>query len=179
MRPNRIFRNGHIVAINVSLIVVLLLSSMALNTQKPANFSGSWQFDKAKSDLDKLESGYTGNVILKITQTATTIAFSEIYKQQGSQDWETAIESYNLDGKERTSTHKDIGTNKKSAKWSDDKQSLTITNIDTQSLKGVLQDFTVIDKYTLSADGKTLTIERYRKNPVTGESKAKKIYSKN
>jgi len=179
MRPNRIFKQGRIVAINVSLIAILLLSSMALNTQKPVNFSGSWQFNRAKSDLDKLDSGYSGNIILKITQTPTTIAFSEIYKQQGSPDWETAIESYNLDGKERTTTHKDIGTNKKTAKWSDDKQSLTITNIDTQSLKGVPQDFTVIDKYTLSADGKTLTIERYRKNPVTGESKAIKIYSKN
>jgi hypothetical protein len=41
-----------------------------------------------------------------------------------------------------------------------------------------LQDFIVADTYSLSADGKTLTIERYRKNPVTGEAKAKKVYLK-
>jgi len=156
---------------------MLLLSSVALKAQAPTNFSGKWQYEKAKSVVDKFEPEFDGTIILEITQNAATISFAEVYKREGSADWKTAVESYKLDGKEQITKH-DVGTNKYSAKWSADKKVLTITNTDTQKLKGVLQDFLVIDTYSLSADGKTLTIERYRKNPVTGETKAKKVYSK-
>lgn len=172
MKPNYLFKQGHVL-----LVIILLISTISLKAQAPTNFSGKWQYEKAKSVVDKLEPNFDGAIILEITQNAATISFAEIYKREGSADWKTAAETYKLDGKEQVTKH-DVGTNKYSASWSADKKVLTITNIDTQTLKGVLQDFIVIDTYSLSADGKTLTIERYRKNPVTGETKAKKVYSK-
>lgn len=177
MKPNRLFGQMHRVMINVSLIFMLLLTSMTSNAQTPTNFSGKWQFDKTKSTSDKVEMNYDGTIILEITQDADTISFSEIYISTGNPDWKTAVETYKLDGKEQITKH-EVGTNKNSAKWSQDKKVLTITNLDTQELKGVLQDFLVADTYQLSEDGKILTIERYRKNPVTGETKAWKVYGK-
>jgi len=156
---------------------MLLTSSKGLMAQAPTNFSGKWQYDKSKSVVDKLDPKFDGTIILEVTQNATSISFAEIYKRQGAADWKTSADTYTLDGKEKV-TKSDIGTSKKTAKWSADKKVLTITNIDTQTLNGVLQDFIVIDTYSLSTDGKILTIERYNKNPVTGETKAKKVYSK-
>lgn len=170
MRPKQFFKH-------VPFILILLLLSINIKAQSPTNFSGKWQFDKAKSIIDKLEPDYDGTIVLVVTQNPTTISFSEIYTHPDRPEWKTAADSYKLDGKEQIKKS-DIGTSKSSAKWSEDKKVLTITNLDTQKLKGVLQDFLIVDTYNLSDDGKTLTIERYRKNPVTGETKAKKVYLK-
>jgi hypothetical protein len=177
MKTTQLFRQDHIRMMNLSIILMLLLSSMALKAQNPTDFSGKWQFDKIKSIPDQIEPDYEGTIIMEITQDAATITFGETYIHPDRPDWKTAIESYNLDGKEQT-TKSNVGSNKHSAKWSQDNKVLTITNLDKQKLKGVLQDFLVTDSYYLSDDGKTLTIERYRKNPVTGETNAKKVYLK-
>lgn len=177
MRTRRLIRQEHIKMMNLSLIFIFLLTSMTLIAQNPTNFAGKWQFDKLNSIPDQIEPDYDGTIIMEITQNATTISFDEIYIHTGRDDWKTATETYKLDGKEQI-TNSSVGTNKKSAKWSPDKKILTIKNLDKQKLKGVLQDFLVTDTYQLSDDGKTLTIERYRNNPVTGESNAKKVYLK-
>ena len=114
---------------------------------------------------------------MEVIQNAATISFTETYKRAGTKDWKTAADIYKLDGKEQI-TETEIGTSKKTAKWSADKKVLTITNIETQTLDGVLRDFLVKDSYKLDDNGKMLIIERYRKNPVTGETNAKKVYIK-
>ena len=177
MIPNRTIKLRHMVSAKVAIIFLLFLSSTTLNAQTPTNYSGKWQFNRTKSILDKIEPDYDGTIILEIVQNSDSITFGEIYIRPGSPDWKTATESYNLNGKEKI-TKSGVGTNKNSATWSEDKKVLTITNTDTQKLKGVLQDFFVRDSYILSDDGLTLTIERYQKNPVTGETKVKKVYSK-
>ena len=114
---------------------------------------------------------------MRITQSASTIAFSEVYKKQGSADFKTAPDTYSLDGKEKVKKD-ETGISRKSTKWSQDKKVLTITNHDTPSLEGVAQDFLIVDSYKLSDDGRTLMLERYYKNPVYGEARVKKLYSK-
>jgi hypothetical protein len=177
MRQYRFFSQCHFLLGSLSLILVFILSTLALKAQTPTNYSGKWQFDKAKSTPDKIEPDYDGTIILIITQNSTTITSSEIYKHPERSDWETAKDLYQLNGKEQV-RKSSVGTNKRLAKWSEDKKVLSITNLDTQTLKGVLQDFLVIDTYKLSEDGKILTIERYRKNPVNGETNAQKVYNK-
>lgn len=163
--------------INVFVLYGCLMSAAPVLAQAPANFAGQWQYDKAGSSPDTLQPAFDGTVILRITQTASTIAFSEIYKQKGSPDFTTAPGTYSLDGKERV-TKGQTGISKESAKWSPDKKVLTITSLETQTLRGVAQDFLVVDSYTLADNGRTLTLERYSKNPVTGEGRAKKLYRK-
>lgn len=177
MKPNRHLSQKHIGMLNVSFILVLLCSSMLLQAQTPTSFSGKWEFDTTKSSPGLLESTYGGTVIRQITQNPSTITFFEIWKKPGNADFKTANASYALDGKERIKKN-DIGTRRSSAKWSQDKRILTITNRDTQTLKGVAQDFLNEDSYTLSSNGRILTIEQYSKNPVTGETRSKKVYNK-
>lgn len=158
-------------------IFMLLVSFLPLVAQTTADFSGKWEFDKKASSAGLTESNYDGSVIMTIKQTVSSISISETWLKPGNPDFNTAADSYTLDGKEQVQKH-EVGTSRKSAKWSADKKVLIITNLDIQTLKGKLENFLVTDSFTLSADGKTLTIERYSKNPVLGESTVKKVYHK-
>ncbi len=170
MKPNQLFTG-----IGCMLIFMAFLGN--LKAQSPVNFSGKWQYDRANSDKDKFESELDGTVILEINQTNDSISFSETYIYPDRPQWKTSADSYKIDGKEQI-TKSSVGKSKKSAKWSPDKKLLIVTNIDTQTVKGVLQEFIVSDTYSLSADKKTIMLERYRKNYVTGETKSKKIYTR-
>ena len=177
MKTNEPFRENRMASINALLILLFLLTALIPKAQTPTNFSGKWEYDKAQSSSGTVESNYDGSVIRQITQNPTKITYGDIYIRPGSTEWKTSTVTYDLNGKEKITKH-DVGTNKCIAKWSADKKVITITNTDTQSLKGVLQDFLVVDSFKLSENGKTLTIERYSKNSVTGETKAKIVYHK-
>jgi hypothetical protein len=150
---------------------------MNLKAQTPTNFSGKWEFDKTKSSPGFVESNYDGTVIMQIIQNSSTIKFYDTYIHPDRSDFKTSADSYTLDGKEKIEKS-DIGTTKKSTKWSLDKKVLTITNFDTQPLDGVAQDFLLVDSLKLSDNKLTLTIVRYSKNPVTGETTTNKVYNK-
>jgi len=177
MKPNLLLKHKHGAIIHAAFALLFLLTTMTLKAQTPADFSGKWEFDKSRSGPDVAEPNYDGTVILEIAQSATNISFVEIYIHPDRSDWKTSAELYNLDGKEQV--RKDnSGTNRRSTRWARDKKVLTITNLDTQTEDGVSQDFSVVDSLALSDAGQTLTIDRYRKNPVTGETRAKKVYRK-
>lgn len=177
MRQQSLFRSGHFATISVSLILTFLLSAMALRAQIPTNFSGKWEFDKAKSSSGIIDSGFEGTVTRQITQNSSVITFRDIYIRNGSSDWKTADESYKLDGKEQI---KKDGANvsRKSAAWSHDKKVLTLTYRETYVEEGVSKELLVAESYKLFDDGKTLTIETYSKNQVTGERKTQSVYHK-
>ncbi len=177
MKPHRCSLRTRICLFTTLLTLSLIFTTGILKAQKLANFAGTWEFDKQASTGDLIESKYDGIVLRQITQNASTISFKDTWKKPGEQDFITAAETYYLDGKERVKKS-DIGTRKNSATWSADKQILTIKNLDTQTLKGVPQDFLVTDSYTLSDGGRVLTIEEYSKNPVKGETRATKVYRK-
>jgi hypothetical protein len=177
MIPDRLVRKSQNAMITVSLFVLFLSSTTTLNAQIPTNFSGKWEFDKTKSNLTKIDVSYDGTVILEIIQDPARITFAEIYRSAGSPDWKTSTDVYTLDGKEH-SKKDDRGTRTKTAKWSPDKKFLAITNIDRQTAHGVTKEFIGLDTLTLSDNGRTLTIDKYYKNPVTGDMTAKKIYHK-
>jgi hypothetical protein len=177
MRPNRPFKQTHIALINLPILFMCIFSSITLQAQTPANFSGTWEFDKTKSDPGFVESKYDGSVVRHITQNSSSIKYSDTYIHPDRPDFNTASESYNLDGKEKIEKHS-VGTSKKFTKWSQNKKILIITNLDTQKLKGVPKDFLVVDSLKLSDDTLTLTVVRYSKNPVTGETTTSKVYNK-
>jgi hypothetical protein len=177
MRQKWLFRPGHTAIVNVSLVLVFLLSSVALKDQSQTNLSGKWEFDKTESSPGTVHSKYDGTVTRKITQNSSTITYCDIYTRKGSNDWKTADELFRLDGKEQI---KKDGANsrKKSAKWSQDKKVLTLTYRETYTEEGISKELLVAESYKLSDDGKTLTIETYSKNQVTGETKTKSVYQK-
>lgn len=174
MKPNRLFLDRS--KLHVTLLL-LMLPLMVIKGQVPVDFSGKWQYDKTTSKPDRLHHDFEGTEILEITQNADSIFFVQVFIREGSPDWKTSADAYKLDGKEEVK-NSSRGTNTRSAKWSPDKKVLTIKNIDTQTSQGVLQKFITEDTYSLSADGKTLTIDHRRDNPVTGELKGKMMYRK-
>lgn len=171
MKTNQLF-------LKIGFLLIFTGFLYDLQAQSPVDFSGKWQFDRAHSDKDRFDSEeYDGTIILEISQNSEGISFSETYIYPDRPEWKTSADIYKFDGKEQI-TKSSVGTSKKSAKWSPDKQLLTITNTDTQTVKEVLHEFVIIDTYSLSADKKTLILERYRKNYVTGETKVKKVYNR-
>jgi hypothetical protein len=177
MRQQWLFRPGHIAGVSVSLVLMFLLSSNALKAQTLTNFSGTWEFDKTQSSPGTIESKYDGSVTRQITQNSSKLTYCDIYVQKGSDDWKTADEVFNLDGKEQI---KKDGANsrRKSAQWSQDKKILTLTYKETYTEEGVSKELLNAESYKLSDDGKTLTIETYSKNQVTGETRTKGVYRK-
>jgi hypothetical protein len=126
-----------------------LLLSLPIEAQNPVSFSGTWNLDNAKSDDAYKEY----QVTCKIKQDSRTISIEETLLPKDNEVITSQSESYNLDGKE-TSKEEQGGTNKKSAKWSPDRKSLTIK--ETRKVgENVYGSNTV---YKLSADGKILTV---------------------
>lgn len=151
--------------------VLVLLSFLVFgitNAQTTSNFSGVWIQDSTKSD-DFYKSF---NITCTIKQTEQEISISNDFFSKAGEKITTRADSYKLDGKE-TSVEEQGGINKKSAKWSADKNSLTITNTRTvgNEVYGSYTD------YTLSANGKILTVVTTDANPLTG-LKVTQIFNK-
>jgi len=177
MKPKWLFRTRHTAIIDVSVVAMILLSSMALRAQTPTNFSGKWEFDKSKSTPGILDSQYEGTVTRLITQNASIFTYRDIYVRKGGNVWSTTDESFKLDDKEQI---KKDGANsrRKSAQWSQDKKILTLTYKETYTEEGVSRELLLVYSYRLSDDGKTLTLKTFSRNHVTGETKTQSIYHK-
>jgi len=161
----------------LTFLCTFLLSSIVLQAQTPANFSGKWEFDKAKSSPNTVHASYDGTVTRQITQNPSRLTYRDIYTRTGSSDWKTADESFNLDGKEQVKKE-GTTTSRKSATWSQEKKVLTLTYTETSVEEEVTTELRVSEIYMLSDNGRTLTIETHSKNQATGETKTTSMYKK-
>jgi hypothetical protein len=162
---------------NLSLMLMFLLFSMTLEAQTPTNFSGKWEFEKAKSSPNTTLSNYDGTVVRQIVQNSSRFTYRDSYIQKGSSDWSTTDEVFTLDGKEQVKKNGST-TSRKSATWSQEKKVLTLTYAETYAENGVSKELLVAESYKLSDNGRTLTVETYSKNQVTGETKTTSVYLK-
>jgi len=177
MKPFNFLKQRNRAFIRLSFNFALLLSSIAVIAQTPVNFSGKWMLDNNKSTFGKMDTKYDGTITRNITQTPATLTCTDLYTKPGNQDFETAPESYNLDGKEVVEKHS-VETTKTVAKWSQDKKILTISITSIATIQGKQEEYIYSFTYRLSPDGKTLYIENYAKNSVIGEEKTTKVYNK-
>ena len=158
-------------------IIGVMLSAFGLKAQSQTNFTGKWELDTIKSKFCRLDLKFEGTIILEIEQNKATIAFDAIYKRKDSEDWKSGVDTYTLDGIEKT-TESSVSTEKRKTEWSADKKKLTITVLNIVTKEGKTQEFLNKDTYSLSADGLTLTMESYFNNPLTGELNSTKVYHK-
>lgn len=156
-------------------VVILLFSTSVCFAQ--LNLSGSWEFDKARSSPESDAAKYEGKIVRKIAQTAATISYKDVYSRPGSADWSTADEVFTMDGKAQVDKHGKDEV-KKFTSWSADKKSLTLTYQNTYYEGAVAKELLIAETYNLSDNGRTLTISRLFKNPVTGETKTVNTYRK-
>ena len=118
MKPSKLFSRSHHAIINFSVISMLLLSSLTLKSQTPADFSGRWEFDKAMSDKEERgDASFDGKIILEIKQNSTTIIFTSTYFIPGKKAYVMKPDTCFVDGRV-TTDNSGTGPAKKFAKWS-------------------------------------------------------------
>jgi hypothetical protein len=127
----------------------LLLALAATAAAKP-NLSGDWKLNSSKSDFGQMPppSSMTQKVVHEDPSLKVAVKQSS---EMGDMDFES---TYTTDGKESTNTFMNNPT-KSVVKWDGD----TLA-IETKGKFGD-NDFTMLDKWTLSGDGKVLTINRH------------------
>jgi hypothetical protein len=140
----------------------LLLASLALAQGKTPDFSGTWVLDKAKSDPMMGGRGGGGggqpgmmpDVTLTIEHSGTTLKIKRVTKtEQGDRVQDLA---YTTDGKENTNPGGRGGEVKSKSTWDGAK---LVTKWTQETPQGSSE---VTEVRSLSADGKTLTIETTR-----------------
>jgi hypothetical protein len=178
MKPNQFFGKKHNAIVTKILVSLFLLASLTLNGQTPTNFSGKWEFDKARSDKEEAEdASFNGTILLEIKQNSETISFSITYLLPGNKVFTNPPVIFLVNGKV-TADNSGSDPARKFVKWSQDKKILTTNFLMTATIDGVAQDFLTADTYKLSDDGKTLVIEELNKSKLNGEKTIKKVYKK-
>ncbi len=147
-----------------AMLAVLALA--ALPALAKPNFSGDWKLNVSKSSFGQMPA--PGSMTNKITHEDPKLA---VHTRQSGEMGEFELDaSYTTDGKECSNDM--FGNPMKSAlKWEGD----TLL-IDAKGKFGD-NDFSMQDKWTLSDDGKTLTIVRLFKSSM-GEGEQKLVFEK-
>ncbi|MBL7846340.1 MAG: hypothetical protein JNL40_02635 [Cyclobacteriaceae bacterium] len=161
----------------INVFILLIFFIAPLYAQVPANFAGQWEYDKAASKPGVIARDYPGKEFIQITQNSATFSYLLLYRMEGNPDFKTTTETYYLDGKERIEK-KGTYSIKKTATWSPDKKVLTLITIQSEESKGIVEEYLTRDIYQLSADGRTLSIDKMMKSKKTGENVAMMVYHK-
>jgi hypothetical protein len=153
-------------------VTAVVALAVGLAAQGAPNFSGTWALDQAKSQMPQMGGGRGGpgggGGPMTITQTAADLT---IERQGGQGVMKTA---YKLDGSESVNTT-GRGESKSTCKW--DGAKLVVKTVSSfQGPQGAMtMESTAV--YSLSADGKVLTVEQTRQSPQ-GEVKSTMVYNK-
>jgi hypothetical protein len=128
------------------LLVIMTVATMAVAADKP-NFSGDWTLDASKSEFGPMPPPQA--MTRKVEHNDPALNYTQVMTG-GPQGDQTTSMKYSTDGKETTNDM--MGTPMKAtAKW--DGESLVMSGkLDMQG-----NEITLVDKWTLSADGKVLT----------------------
>lgn len=148
-----------------SFVTAFFLLGGAARAATP-NFSGEWKFNAAKSDFGKFPAPQS--ITRKIAQQGAKLSMTNI--QKGAQGEVTTELVYTTDGKPVTNKAQG-GESKGSAQWIGDK--LMIES--SREVQGVT--LTQKDIWTLSPDGKTLTVDSHVALP-NGEFDIKQVFDK-
>ena len=146
--------------------VLLAAAFGVLQAQAKPNFTGTWKLNVSKSDFGPLPAPDSRTD--KITHADPDL--TDAVTQSGQMGDLSAELKYSTDGKETTNTVRGNEI-KSTAKWDGDE--LVIDG--KASFNG--SDVTLKDRWSLSADGKTLTILRHIVSPM-GEADQKVVLEK-
>lgn len=171
----------------LSLMSALVIA-LAVHAAAPANFAGTWTLDKSKSQGLNTRQQNAESVSWVITQTDKDITIEEKITGgnppaggppgggppgggpgggggRGMGGGFGGPRTFNLDGSE-TSTDSPRGKVVRKATVSGDGKTIELTSKSTfQGQDGAEMTLTSNDKLTLSADGKTLTVNRHSESP--------------
>lgn len=150
-----------------------LLFAISASAAAPVNYSGTWEFDKAKSQNPPRSWQDAENVTLTITQTDKQLTMET--KVSGGNPpggpgggrgfgGPMGPSTFNLDGTEK-STEGERGKSTTKAAWSKDGKTLDLTTTRTFNTPNGEVTATTTEKLSLSEDGKILTNVRHSESP--------------
>lgn len=148
------------------ILAASLLASAVLAGAATPNLTGDWKLNVSKSELGQMPA--PSSMTQKVAHDDPKIKVA--VKQSGDMgdfEWEA---NYTTDGKESVNTIRD-NESKSVVKWDGD-----ALLFDTKGKFGD-NDFNMKEKWTLSADGKLLTVERHFSSSF-GEGDQKLIFEK-
>ncbi len=164
----------------LSKIALLLLITVSVFSFRPAqifqtDFSGTWKLNENKSELGQFGArGVPSKMVIEQKADAISLAKTSM-NFQGEEV--NSTENMTFDGKESESLV--FGTSKKKStlKWSADGKEMVITSNIAFDMQGQTFDIGSVENWTLSADGKTVTISS-KINTPQGEIATKSVFDK-
>jgi len=148
----------------LSLFCVLMVGFWSVSAA-PANFSGTWSLDKAKSEGLQ---GRMANVdqTWVVTQDAKTFTVEASFSG-GEQPIPSQKRTYNLDGSETTMdvAGRMPGKAALKAKWQDDGKTLELSSVLKTNFQGNDVTITTTEHWELADGGKTLKVHRVQESP--------------
>jgi hypothetical protein len=150
----------------VTTLALLVVAALAIPASAKTDFSGSWKLVADKSDFGPMPppEKYEQTVDHKDPELKISLV------QAGQQGEMKAEMAYNTEGKETTNEIRGNAV-KSTAKWEGDAL-LIESKMDIQG-----NELKLADKWSLSEDGKTLTMNR-KINAPQGEFEMKMVLSK-
>jgi hypothetical protein len=159
------------------LFCALIVGVATASAQKGANFAGTWELDKAKSQLSQREADSIKSSTWTITQNDTQItAEQKIERVEGAGGGGGGGGgrgrglgmggplTVKLDGSE-TTTESERGKSTSKAKWLNGGKTLEITSVTNREIQGNAVTITSTEHWELADDGKTLKVHRKVESP--------------
>lgn len=158
----------------LTLAAAVLLFSFASFPVR-TDYSGSWKLNESKSELGDYGGRFAPRKI-KAEQKEESITIDRTAQSFNGGE-ATSTETISFDGKPSQTSVFGAAVKKSTAKWSDDGQTLTISYTITFQRNGEPLEITGTEAWSLSADGKTLTLQTVSNSPQ-GELAMKMVYDK-
>jgi hypothetical protein len=150
-------------------LVVVATAGAAVAQTKAPDFSGQWELNVAKSDFGPMAQQAPSKATMTVTQSASSLKFSQaLSTPMGDQ---SNSQEFALDGQEHTANGADGQPVASTAKI--DSGAFVIAS----KLQRMGADITMNSRWTLSPDGKLLTIDRQIGTPQ-GAFAMKLVYDK-
>ena len=166
------------------ICVSLCLSVLAASAMSaaPADFSGTWELDKSKSEMAPGggQQGTPDSITWKVTQAKDTITI-ESKTVVGGQERPAQTLTYKLDGSETTAEVPGRGGQPQKvalkAKWQGDGKILELSRVRNMNMQG--QDITVttLEHMELAEGGKLLKVHSSTETPQ-GKRESKLAFNK-
>ena len=148
-------------------LALLILALGFVQAQAKSDFSGTWKLDTSKSDFGPIPAPDTMTETITHADPSLKANVATTGGPQGDMKYDL---SYTTDGKECVNK---VGDNEFKSTLTWDGDDLVVNT------KGNFggTDFTSKDRWTLSSDGKTLTVNRHLSSAM-GEADVKAVFAK-
>lgn len=158
-----------------NLSALLFFALLTVNLFAQTNFAGNWSFNESKSNFGENRFRFAATT-MAVTQDAKILAVESTMPGRDGGEIKTSSK-YNLDG--TVSENPMFNTTRKSTvTWSADKTALTISSVMTFERDGEKREMKSAETWTLSTDGKLLTIANVRPGRDGGEMKTSVAYDR-